>query len=769
MKLRIMHTKPWLRAGILAAVLSILPGARADGPEGALAGHSLHGDAFNEGPRQKAYLMGGTGKVHFPITTAVPLAQKFFDQGIGQLHGFWYFEAERSFRQAAALDTNCATAFWGMAMANINNPKRAKDFIKIADDGKSRVSPREAVWIDSLAAFYRDEKKDEKERRRELVHGYEQLVKTNPKDIEAKAFLAFQIWDNGNKGIAITNRQSVETIIAQVMAAEPMHPAHHYRIHLWNDNNKDTNALVSAALCGQASPAIAHMWHMPGHTFSALKRYADAAWQQEASARADHAHMMHDHVLPDQIHNYAHNNEWLIRDLNHIGRVHDAVDLAKNMIELPRHPKYNTLTRGSSNYGRARLFETLLRYELWDEVIALSETIYLEPTDLEAEQVKRLRTLGVAFFGKGDAASGQLQITALETMVKPSSPPASPNPLAEKACDKTAAPNKYENTATNVPATRIALVEPALAELKCLAGLAHGNREAARQEFSKLKDLSKERQAQLQWQLGEPAKAEQLALEALKASPNQVQPLANYIDLAYRNGHFKEAFAQFYALRDQSAWLDLDAPICQRLQPVAHDLGFGKDWRSASRKPMDVGVRPPLNKLGPFRWQPTAAPEWALPGLDGKTILLKHFRGKPVVVIFYLGYGCSHCMEQLNAFAPLAKEYAAAGISLVAISTDTVAGLKQTFPKSKAEAGFPFPLVSDPSLNVFKSYRAFDDFEKMPLHGTYLVDGDGLVRWQDISYQPFTEPKFLLAESKRLLQQPRERLTGKPTRLAVRK
>ena len=769
MKLRIMHTKPWLRAGILAAVLSILPGARADGPEGALAGHSLHGDAFNEGPRQKAYLMGGTGKVHFPITTAVPLAQKFFDQGIGQLHGFWYFEAERSFRQAAALDTNCATAFWGMAMANINNPKRAKDFIKIADDGKSRVSPREAVWIDSLAAFYRDEKKDEKERRRELVHGYEQLVKTNPKDIEAKAFLAFQIWDNGNKGIAITNRQSVETIIAQVMAAEPMHPAHHYRIHLWNDNNKDTNALVSAALCGQASPAIAHMWHMPGHTFSALKRYADAAWQQEASARADHAHMMHDHVLPDQIHNYAHNNEWLIRDLNHIGRVHDAVDLAKNMIELPRHPKYNTLTRGSSNYGRARLFETLLRYELWDEVIALSETIYLEPTDLEAEQVKRLRTLGVAFFGKGDAASGQLQITALETMVKPSSPPASPNPLAEKACDKTAAPNKYENTATNVPATRIALVEPALAELKCLAGLAHGNREAARQEFSKLKDLSKERQAQLQWQLGEPAKAEQLALEALKASPNQVQPLANYIDLAYRNGHFKEAFAQFYALRDQSAWLDLDAPICQRLQPVAHDLGFGKDWRSASRKPMDVGVRPPLNKLGPFRWQPTAAPEWALPGLDGKTILLKHFRGKPVVVIFYLGYGCSHCMEQLNAFAPLAKEYAADGISLVAISTDTVAGLKQTFPKSKAEAGFPFPLVSDPSLNVFKSYRAFDDFEKMPLHGTYLVDGDGLVRWQDISYQPFTEPKFLLAESKRLLQQPRERLTGKPTRLAVRK
>src|SRR5437870_5338275 len=86
-----------------------------------VAGHSYHGESFNEGPRQRAYLMGNTGNVHFPVTTASPEAQKFIDQGIGQLHGFWYFEAERSFRQAAALDPDCAMAYWGMAMANTNN------------------------------------------------------------------------------------------------------------------------------------------------------------------------------------------------------------------------------------------------------------------------------------------------------------------------------------------------------------------------------------------------------------------------------------------------------------------------------------------------------------------------------------------------------------------------------------------------------------------------------------------------------------------------
>ena len=40
------------------------------------------------------------------------------------------------------------------------------------------------------------------------------------------------------------------------------------------------------------------------------------------------------------------------------------------------------------------------------------------------------------------------------------------------------------------------------------------------------------------------------------------------------------------------------------------------------------------------------------------------------------------------------------------------------------------------------------------VHGTFLVDGDGLVRWQDISYEPFTEPRFLLGEAKRLLKLP---------------
>ena len=124
-------------------------------------------------------------------------------------------------------------------------------------------------------------------------------------------------------------------------------------------------------------------------------------------------------------------------------------------------------------------------------------------------------------------------------------------------------------------------------------------------------------------------------------------------------------------------------------------------------------------------------------------------------MIFYLGSGCSHCIEQLNAFGPMTKEFSDAGISLLAVSTEKPDELFKTYALAKGDDGFAFPILADATRSTFKAYRAYDDFEAMPLHGTFLIDADGLVRWQDISYQPFTNAKWLLAESKRLLALPR--------------
>ena len=368
------------------------------------------------GRAQSAYLMKGMGRVRFPVTTSVQEAQLFFAQGVAQLHGFWHFEAERSFRQAALLDPDCAMAYWGMAVANRGNAERAKGFIAEAKKRRNKAGKREQLWIDSEVNYWADTKKAKKDRRRKMIRDLESIIFEYPDDIEAKAFLAVWLWQSARDGLPIHSHGAVTALIEDVLDVEPMHPCHHFRIHLW-DSEKAERALASAARCGQGSPGIAHMWHMPGHIYSKLKRYHDSAWQQEASARVDHAHMMRDRVLPDQISNFAHNNEWLTRNLNHLGRANDAVGARPQHDRAAAPPEKQHSwpspgkpteygKRGSARYGRMRLIDTLLRYEMWDEIINSSLTVYLEPTTIPEAQAKRLAAVGTAYYALGQAEKG---------------------------------------------------------------------------------------------------------------------------------------------------------------------------------------------------------------------------------------------------------------------------------------------------------------------------------------------------------------------------
>lgn len=730
------------------------------------AGHSAHGEAFNEGPRQAAYLMDGMPDIDFPITTSSPEAQKFFNQGVGQLHGFWYFEAERSFRQVAGLDTNCAMALWGMSLANTSNEKRAKGFIEKAVKMTNDLSRRECLYIESLAKFY----KNKDDRHRQYIRTLEQIIEEFPDDVEARAFLVFKIWENNGRQ-KISSFTAADALARQVLDVKPMHPIHHALIHLWN-NEADRRALTAAAKCGQGSPGIAHMWHMPGHTYSSLHRYGDAAWQQEAAARVDHAYMIRNRVLPDQIHNYAHNNDWLIKNLSYLGRVREAIDLAKNLIELPRHPKFNSVSRtpygdsttnatdsaatansrreNSTIFGRRQLCDVLVRWELWDQLIALGSTMYLERTELPEEQARRAEALGLAYFSKGDLPNGETQLAALESTLKAQKElrradmeEAETKARKEKKSDGDV--TKAMTAAIEKHASKIKSMESSIAELKLYQFVAAGETNDALKQIDEVKDIPKERLAQLYLKLGDTEKAIDHAKSAAKSATNQVHSLANYVDILTRCDQQEEADQQFDRLRDMAAQADLDLPIFARLKSFD---------RTKYKSPADVGERPPLDRLGPFRWSPSPAPDWALRDSEEKKMSLKDFHGRPLLVLFYLGHGCVHCLEQLNLFAPMAGQFESAGISMIAISTDSIEGLKQTLEKSKSADGFPFPIVSNEKLDVFKAYRAYDDFEKMPLHGTFLIDGQGLVRWQDISYEPYTEPEFLLKEAQRLLKLP---------------
>ncbi|MGZ8901369.1 MAG: redoxin domain-containing protein, partial [Limisphaerales bacterium] len=614
------------------------------------------------------------------------------------------------------------------------------------------------------------------------------------------ALLVFKIWEHQGRQ-KVSSHMATDALAKDVLAVKPMHPIHHARIHFWN-NEVDRRALDSAAKCGLGAPGIAHMWHMPGHTYSALHRYADAAWQQEASARVDHAYMMENRILPDQIHNYAHNNDWLVKNFSQLGRVREAIDLAKNLIELPRHPKYNSFDpskkkedsdedddkvsitastndtdvataatpadrsrtdyrkgESSASLGRARLMELLVQWELWDELIDLSSTTYLEPTNMPHEQAKRARALGIAYFAKGDTRRGKAQIAEVTRSLRQQKDLR--HEAADEAEEKAKAAKKSEadvtkamSDAMKTHASKIKGIENVLAELRLHNSIAANETEAARTQMAELKNVPKEQLSQLWLKLGDQDQAVKLATEALKSATNQVYPLANYIDVLARSGKDAEAREAFMVLTKVAAQSELNLPIMKRIQPVAQKVALVADWRVKNDAAKDLGNRPPLDSLGPFRWQPSPAIEWTLKKSDGRDLGLRAYQGRPVLMLFYLGHGCMQCIEQLNTFAPRVKEFDSAGISIVAVSTDSVEGLRKTLAKSATANGFPFPIVSDEPLATFKAYRAYDDFENMPLHGAFLIDGNGMVRWQDISFEPFKDVDFVLAESQRLLKLP---------------
>lgn len=728
------------------------------------AGHSYHGEVFNEGPRQSALLMEGMGNVDFPSSAKEETTRAFINQGVAALHGFWYLEAERSFRQAAKIEPDLAICYWGMAEANTNNLERARKFIDQAVSRKESASRREQLLIDATNKYLKpqDKENDDQKKRRVLdfYRDLEGIIHEFPEDTEAKAWLALQMWKGAGNGVQITSHIAVDALLEQVFAANPMHPAHHYRIHLW-DNQRPESALRSAALCGPSLPGIAHMWHMPGHIYSRLKRYNDAAWQQEASARVDHSHMIRTQLLPDQIHNFAHNNEWLTRNLIFLGRVQDALLQSHNLVSMPKHPKYNTDRRGSFQYGRTRLLQTLTEYELWDQLIEESSGPFLAPSDHTDHQIERLAWVATAYrlTGKEEEAKRtirQIRRRLLESESKeldleeqidqlalnPPPADADPKPPTKEQLEKDAQEQRKQ-----IDQIEKWLRLPALAEAVRAKKV-----DAVEEQLRGAPGLDDALKASFLFQAGANDKAIEQLKKLVERDPHQVRPLALLVHVLWTAGQQDAAREHFEKLRTVAGYADIETPLLARLRPVADSANISGDWRTPAPPADDLGERPPLDSLGPFRWQPPMAPSFSVQAADEQLVTDAQFQGKPRVVIFYLGAGCLHCVEQLHAFAPKMQQFNELGIDLFAISTENLDDLRKGIERFEGE--MPIRLYADSEHNVFKAYRCWDDFEDQALHGTFLIDAQGRIRWQDIGYEPFTDVDFVINESKRLLAIP---------------
>ncbi len=104
------------------------------------------------------------------------------------------------------------------------------------------------------------------------------------------------------------------------------------------------------------------------------------------------------------------------------------------------------------------------------------------------------------------------------------------------------------------------------------------------------------------------------------------------------------------------------------------------------------------------------APDFELPGVDGRKHSLSSFAGKPVLVVIFSCNHCPYVVAYEDRMVSIQRDYSARGVQLVAInSNDERSYPEDSFAKMvkrAEEKGFNFPYLRDASQQVVGDYGA---------------------------------------------------------------
>lgn len=246
-------------------------------------------------------LFENLGSLHFPITTAAPAAQRFFDQGLKLAYAFNHAEAARAFRHAQRIDPHCALCYWGEALVlgpNINAPMEpaanaaALEALRRAEALVDVANPKERALIGALARRYADEPDGA---RSGLDAGYADAMRavaarySDDADVSllyVESLMDLSPWDYWEAAGARPKGHTAEIValLEKVLQKHPEHPgAIHFYIHMVEASADPGRALPYANRLGDLMPDAGHLVHMPFHIYYRVGRYKDAI---EANRRA---------------------------------------------------------------------------------------------------------------------------------------------------------------------------------------------------------------------------------------------------------------------------------------------------------------------------------------------------------------------------------------------------------------------------------------------------------------------------------------------------
>jgi hypothetical protein len=288
------------------------------------------------------------GSHHKGISTKVPAAQQYFDQGLRLVYGFNHAEAIRSFTRAAELDPACAMCYWGIALAygpHVNAPMDAASgvaayaAVQKARSLQSHATAPERAYIEALAQRYEVDPPVNRVRSdtvysRAMGH----VAKTYPKDLDAATLYAESLMDLRPwnywrpDGTPYPGTNEIVQQLESVLTRNPNHPgACHYYIHAVEAVNPKA-AVPCAERLARLMPGEGHMVHMPAHIYIRVGRWNDAIKANQHAIHSDEVFIEGQHpmgVYP--LAYYPHNIHFLAFASTMAGRSVQAIEAANTL------------------------------------------------------------------------------------------------------------------------------------------------------------------------------------------------------------------------------------------------------------------------------------------------------------------------------------------------------------------------------------------------------------------------------------------------------
>lgn len=123
------------------------------------------------------------------------------------------------------------------------------------------------------------------------------------------------------------------------------------------------------------------------------------------------------------------------------------------------------------------------------------------------------------------------------------------------------------------------------------------------------------------------------------------------------------------------------------------------------------------------------APDFKLPDDKGKTISLKDFRGKKVILYFYPKDMTSGCTAEACDFRDNINAFKKKNVVIIGVSPDSIDSHK----KFKEKYSLPFILLSDESKKVLESYGVWQEKSMYGrkymgvVRSTFIIDEKGKI------------------------------------------